>query len=303
MARDWPEADRLRGEIEAAGWRVVDRGEDFALEPAHPPDAVEGDRVRYGSSEGVPSRLDEADAAPATLVILGLDSDLQALRDALVATGGAIAAATQVVVVADNPAAGAVAELDALALRSRPKGAPIEVLATSARLGPGACLNIALRRCIGQLVVVGEPGSRVTGDVIGPLVQATSAADIAVAGAVGLSGPDVRHLAPLASGDVVALDGRCIAVHRALIARRGQVDERFLTWGSLATWWTLRLRDAGEGSPPLRAVALDGLPMVQQGPPETRTDDPDRRLRRDRYRLLDRFGNRPDLFAPVPPGA
>src|SRR3954451_8792162 len=34
-ARNWPEADRLRGEIEAAGWKVVDRGTDFALEPVH----------------------------------------------------------------------------------------------------------------------------------------------------------------------------------------------------------------------------------------------------------------------------
>jgi tryptophan synthase beta subunit len=34
-AKDWPEADRIRAEIEAAGWKVVDRGTDFALEPAH----------------------------------------------------------------------------------------------------------------------------------------------------------------------------------------------------------------------------------------------------------------------------
>ena len=33
---DWAEADRLRAEIEAAGWKVVDRGTDFALSPAVP---------------------------------------------------------------------------------------------------------------------------------------------------------------------------------------------------------------------------------------------------------------------------
>ena len=27
-ARDWAEADRLRAEIEAAGWRIADRGPD-----------------------------------------------------------------------------------------------------------------------------------------------------------------------------------------------------------------------------------------------------------------------------------
>ena len=49
-ARDWAEADRLRAEIEAAGWKVADRGTDFALTPAAPADLAEGERVRYGSS-------------------------------------------------------------------------------------------------------------------------------------------------------------------------------------------------------------------------------------------------------------
>ena len=55
--RDWPEADRLRGEIEAAGCRVVDRGTDFELTPAAPPTVEEAGEVRYGSSGAVPSLL------------------------------------------------------------------------------------------------------------------------------------------------------------------------------------------------------------------------------------------------------
>ena len=35
-ARDWAEADRLRAAIEAAGWKIADRGTDFALTPATP---------------------------------------------------------------------------------------------------------------------------------------------------------------------------------------------------------------------------------------------------------------------------
>ena len=52
---DWAEADRLRGEIEAAGWKIADRGTDFALTPAAPADLADGERVRYGSSASVPS--------------------------------------------------------------------------------------------------------------------------------------------------------------------------------------------------------------------------------------------------------
>ncbi len=31
--RDWPTADRLRAEIEAAGWQVVDQGLGYRLQP------------------------------------------------------------------------------------------------------------------------------------------------------------------------------------------------------------------------------------------------------------------------------
>ncbi|MEA2548457.1 MAG: hypothetical protein QOE42_1055, partial [Chloroflexota bacterium] len=69
-ARDWEAADRLRGDIEAAGWRVIDAGTDFRLEPAHAPDREEAGRVRYGRSAAVPSRLDEAPAGRATVVLV-----------------------------------------------------------------------------------------------------------------------------------------------------------------------------------------------------------------------------------------
>ncbi len=72
-ARDWAEADRLRDEIEAAGWKIVDRGTDFALTPAAPPDVEEADRVRYGASANVPSRLEEPATGLATVVLIATD--------------------------------------------------------------------------------------------------------------------------------------------------------------------------------------------------------------------------------------
>src|SRR5436190_23645285 len=74
VARDWPEADRLRAEIEAAGWKVVDRGTDFALEPAHPPTLEGAGVVRYGASRDVPSRLDEPASEVATAATVATDS-------------------------------------------------------------------------------------------------------------------------------------------------------------------------------------------------------------------------------------
>src|SRR5215210_8480039 len=70
---DWPEADRLRDVIETAGWRIVDRGTDFALSPAAPPTIEDAGAVRYGASAAVPSRLAEPPTTDATVVLIATD--------------------------------------------------------------------------------------------------------------------------------------------------------------------------------------------------------------------------------------
>ena len=57
-----------RAEIENAGWRVVDSGTGFRLEPANAPDIEVGGEIRYGRSEAVPSRLDEPATGLATVL-------------------------------------------------------------------------------------------------------------------------------------------------------------------------------------------------------------------------------------------
>ena len=70
-ARDWAEADRLKGEIEAAGWKVVDRGTDFALSTRQ---AARRCRRTAGSASAraasVPSRLDDPAVGLATVVLV-----------------------------------------------------------------------------------------------------------------------------------------------------------------------------------------------------------------------------------------
>ena len=68
-ARDWSRADTLKASIEAAGWRVVDRGLTFRLWPALPPDIEDAGRLCYGTPDAVPSRMQEADEAGATILV------------------------------------------------------------------------------------------------------------------------------------------------------------------------------------------------------------------------------------------
>ena len=113
---DWPEADRLRAEIEAAGWRIVDRGTDFALTPAAAADGRGRGGVRYGSSDAVPSRLAEPadgprDGDPGGHGLAGR-SRAGARRLASTSPEG-----SGVVVVADGPADDQAAALAAVAAR------------------------------------------------------------------------------------------------------------------------------------------------------------------------------------------
>src|SRR4051812_35116985 len=101
-AGDWDQADRLRAEIEAAGWKIADRGTDFALTPAAPADVADDGVIRYGSSATVPSRLDEATTGLATVVVLATDwpDDLSRTLAGLRATAPD---GTSIVIVADGP--------------------------------------------------------------------------------------------------------------------------------------------------------------------------------------------------------
>src|SRR5439155_1845231 len=101
-AKDWAAADRIRAEIEAAGWKIVDRGTDFALEPIHAPTLADGGVIRYGSSEAVPSRLDEAPTGVATVILVATDwpDDLARALDGLRAHP---ADGTGILVMADGP--------------------------------------------------------------------------------------------------------------------------------------------------------------------------------------------------------
>lgn len=297
-ARDWAEADRLRAEIEAAGWKVVDRGTDFALTPAAPPDVGDDTRIRYGSSRNVPSRLDEGPSGLATIVLPATDwaRDLDRCLAALRLT---VPSATSIVVVANGPAAEQEAALDDLA-PDAPGTPRTEVVWTSERLGHAAALNAGLRRVGSSVAIVLDTSVEPTGDFVTPLVRALDDPTVAVAGAWGIVSNDLRRFEDAPAGVVDAIEGYCLAFRRSDYAERGPLDERFTFYRNLDIWWSLVLRDRGEHQPPRQAIALDGLPLVRhehRGFTSLPDAERDRLSKRNFYRILDRFGSRRDLLA------
>jgi hypothetical protein len=138
-----------------------------------------------------------------------------------------------------------------------------------------------------------------TGDAVSPVAAALEDPTVAVAGGWGIVSDDLRHFDAAPAGEVDAIEAYWLGFRRADFAGRGPLDERFRFYRNLDIWWSLVLRDEGEGQPPRRALALDGLPLMRhehRGYASLPPDERDRQSKRNFYRIIDRFGSRRDLL-------
>jgi hypothetical protein len=262
----------------------------------------------------VPARTAEAAVGIASIVLTATDR-----TDELERCLAAIAATTsddvQRVVVANAPSAEqetALLAWQARWLEERAEATELslaaretEIVWTSERLGAAEALNVGLRRASAPIVILLDDSVEPIGDIVSPLLDALDDPTVAVAGASGWTSADLRKFEPGMSGDVASLNGACLAFRRADYEWRGPFDRHFRSTVELGTWWSLVLRDEGEGRPPRRALALD-LPVQRHGFTAERAADErtsrDRDARRDGYRVIRQFGGRFDLAVEGRPG-
>lgn len=280
-AQDWPAADELRGRIEAAGWRVEDDGLEYTLWPARAADVIEADLTFYGSVEAVPSRLGEAATTAASVVVVGV-------------TEASTVAVLQALARHRHP--------DTQVLAVVPRGAPaavpsVEIVGTVEPFSPGDAIQAALRRATGAVIVVLDAGRVPSHDIVAPLLAELGDPSVAVVGNEGLLSADLRRFQPTGPGDVTALRSGCYAFRRADAIARGPLDGRLHLADSVATWWSLVLRDQGPDAVARRALAID-LPLSIAGEAPALPENHARQARRDAYRIAARFARRRDLAGP-----
>ena len=291
--KEWAEADRLRSEIEAAGWTIVDDGSRYRISPAHPADVVDGETVRYGRSANVPSVLEEATVGPASVVIVASSAPDDVVR-AIRSLHATAPDGTEIIVVGDGPEADLGDGQVEASLGDRD-----EIVLTSVALGYAAAVNCGIRRARSSVVVVMDGSVELTGDALSPLIDTVTDPTVAVAGPFGIRSEDLRRFDEAPAGDVDAIEGYLMAFRRDDYVSRGPLDEHFRFYRNLDIWWSLVLRDEGEDATPRRAVAMGGLPIIRhehRGWTSLPEAERDRRSKRNFYRVLDRFRDRRDLL-------
>ena len=118
-------------------------------------------------------------------------------------------------------------------------------------------------------------------------------------GAWGVTSTDLRTFEEAPPGDVDAIEGYLLAFRRDDYPARGPLDERFRFYRNLDIWWSLVLRDEGEGVPSRRAVRVDDFPATRhehRGWSSLDDEERTRQSKRNFYRIIDRFGSRQDLL-------
>jgi cysteinyl-tRNA synthetase len=163
------------------------------------------------------------------------------------------------------------------------------------RLGWADARTLGLSRSRGEITILIDTSLEPTGDIVGPLVAAFADPSVGVAGPWGVTSDDGREFTDAPPGDVDAIEGYCLAVRREALRAVPGFDRRFRFYRNADLDFSFAVRDAG-----WRAVRTAPVPAERhehRGWTSLPDDERDRQSRRNFYRFLDRWRDRPDLLS------
>lgn len=278
--RDWARADALRDELAGIGWEVQDSASGSSARPILSP---------TGGPEA-PDRLDQAASVPASVVVVAEDhaDDLGRALRGLASHPPPFD--TEVVVVANAPSF----DLGAVLADPAVDALGAVVVRAGERLGWADAATLGVTRAGGAVIVLLDTSIEPIGDLLSPLLAAFDDPTVGLAGGWGVTSADARQFDDAPPGEVDAIEGYCLAVRReALQAVRG-FDRRYRFYRNADLDFSFAVRDAG-----WRAVRTEPLAAERhehRGWAAQPDDERDRLSRRNFYRFLDRWRDRPDLL-------
>jgi GT2 family glycosyltransferase len=287
--RDWSRADELRDRIAALGWEVQDSAGRSTVRPQLPDTPA---ATGYADPADLASVLDEPATVAASVQVVADDhgDDLRRALRGLASHPPSVV--WELVVVANAPTFA----LDDILADDMPV-APV-VLRADRRLGWAEARTLGLRRSRGEVTIMLDTSLEPTGDFVTPLLTAFDDPAVGIAGPWGVTSPDARHFSEAPPGDVDAIEAYCLAVRREPLRSVGGFDRRFRFYRNADLDFSFAVRDRG-----WRAVATGPLALERhehRGWTSLPEAERDRLSKRNFYRFLEHWGDRPDLL--VRPG-
>ena len=275
--RDWARADELRDRIAALGWEVQDAEGGSTARPM---------LVREPEA---PEPIDEAATVAASVQLAAEDhpDDVDRALRGLAAHPPSVP--WELVIVANQPSEPVA---DALVRVNLPVE-PI-VLEPAGRLGWADARTLGLRQSHGEITILLDTSLEPTGDFVGPLLAAFDDPAVGIAGGWGVTSADGREFAEAPPGPVDAIEAYVLAIRREALRAVGGFDQRFRFYRNADLDLSFAVRDRG-----WTAVRTEPLPLHRhehRGWTSLPDAERDRLSKRNFYRFLDRWGDRPDLL-------
>jgi len=275
-AKDWARADALRDALAGMGWEVQDAPEGSTLRPVLP-------------AVGSEPQLSKPAAVAASVQAVAEDhpDDLARLLRGLIAHPPAVT--WELVIVANAPAV----DLGALLGSVAPPVEPV-IVPTEGRLGWADARTMGLAQSTGEITILLDTSLEPTGDLVAPLIAAFDDPSVGLAGGWGVTSADAREFADAPPGEVDAIEGYCLAIRREALRAVGGFDRRFRFYRNADLDFSFAVRDAG-----WRAIRTEPLPVIRhehRGWTSLPEAERDRLSKRNFYRFLDRWRDRPDLL-------
>ena len=276
-ARDWARADALRDELAALGWEAQDGPSGSTARPILPPATDPGAGLADPAEVAVSIQVAAEDHP----------DDLARLLRGVAASPPAVD--WELVIVANEPSS----ELEPILAGA---GLPLDarVIATEGRLGWADARTLGMQASRGEVTVLLDSSLEPTGDIVAPLLAAFEDPTVGLAGGWGVTSEDGREFEDAPPGEVDAVEGYCLAVRREALRAVEGFDRRFRFYRNADLDFSFAVRDAG-----WRAVRTAPLPIERhehRGYASLPDEERDRLSRRNFYRFLDHWRDRPDLL-------
>ena len=291
-AGEYGDADRIRADLEEAGYVVEDRERDSRIRPKAEWEKLTEDRDIVSSAAEVPSLIHENDSRDITIGVVACNyvDDVKRAVNSVFAWAGD---RDLEVVILDNGSTDGTSEwLEELAGRDT----RARVIHADHKLGEGAAKNIVLKQSLGRTVVLLDTSAEICADIFERIESMLDEEDVGVAGPFGLRTDNLHHFhdGEGESGEMDAMQAYCFAFRRSALKEVGLMRESFRFYRNLDIDYSFHFKEKGK-----RILADSTLGVVQHEHrvwSELAEGERDELSLKNYRRFLEKWGNRADLL-------